>query len=123
MVIIGSCQSRQDVLPLLNDDLALGEKLIYGGTQFRFGRIQLHTQELVVHLDNVKGLLLPFGGQDIEAIKEYLTVLAKLHIQPELSLPRSGGDQRSTLYTWRSIWLEFLLYILQVLIADFHSVN
>jgi hypothetical protein len=27
------------------------------------------------------------------------------------------------LYTWRSIWLEFLLYILQVLIADFHSVN
>lgn len=52
--------SRQDILPLLNNDLTLSQKLVHGWAQFGRGHVQLHTQELVVVFQDIDGLLPAF---------------------------------------------------------------
>ena len=45
----------QNVLPMLDDDLAVSQELVDGRAQLGGGRVKLHTQKSVVHLHDHHG--------------------------------------------------------------------
>ena len=49
--------SGQHILPILDHNLALGQKLVHGGAEFRYRFVQMQKLELVVSPDNPEGLL------------------------------------------------------------------
>ena len=52
----------------------------------RCGRVKLHTQELVIDLQDLHGLLPAFGRQIIHAVQKDLSIWGQLDLEPELAL-------------------------------------
>ena len=69
-ITINGCESGNHIMPFLDNDLAVSQKLVDGRAQFRCGRVKLHAQESVVALEDILawGADIEDGGQGHECL-------------------------------------------------------